>query len=371
VGLAILLVVVVVAAGFKLRDMYRDLLSDTPASLPVMTLSEDEKAAIRDKFASVPVTVLSGEPGSFAFTEEDLNELVASVDEFDELRGKVYFRVLEDTLAIDVALGLDFIDVELLAGKYLNGRLALNLDVRGGRAHCHVADMRLNDKPVPKWITRMAGKSNLLAEAYADEEARLMLDAVADISVSDNALHLETKAGPKYLADAPLRVRMYRPTAAEKERTRAKIARLQEAARNGEVATVKFSEKELNTILVSDSALEDNPGRYRGELYRDVMRVKGTTPLAEFLKAEAAAGKHVNAEFSLEAVEEEGRAALLVRGLKVNGNELPPVLAEELVGEDLLQKALEDPAGDRSELLTRIRSMTIRDGNLAVTTKGR
>jgi len=188
-------------AGRMLYKKAMAYVSDNPATIEVYQATEQEVADVKDKCAAIRNAVESGEGGSFAFTADEFNTLIASEEKLKELRGKLFVKIDNNVISAEGSVPLEKLEIGPLKGKYLNGNIGIEVKTEHGRLKVFLTDVVVNGESVPESFLKELRKKDLAAELYANRDPKTQ-EAMAEfeekvekIDVADGKLAFTLRVG--------------------------------------------------------------------------------------------------------------------------------------------------------------------------------
>lgn len=190
--LAVVLIVVVVALVlfWRFRSL-RDEFADT--SLEAVPVAEADAATARrlNRTAEqLERAVKEGRTERFEFTEEQLNQMIATLPAAQEARGKAQVRIVDDRLKVRTGLPLD--QVPGFQGRFLNGEFTLDLRLENGALDLRVVDAEVRGKPLPPAIMARLRDYNLADQALRNPDVRRHLEGLRGLRLEGGRLIVET-----------------------------------------------------------------------------------------------------------------------------------------------------------------------------------
>ncbi len=184
----------IVAVGLGLRAMRKQVLGITdpaPADIPVARVQASQARRIRAKALAFQTALRQGRRGTFRFTADDLNGMIATDKGAQSLRGKTFLTIEGNRLIADACLPLD--RVPGLRGRYINGKVELDVQVRNGRLEVYPLDIVVKGKPLPPRLMKVFKARNLAEQFTADPNVRNALAHIESLKVENGAIVVKTK----------------------------------------------------------------------------------------------------------------------------------------------------------------------------------
>jgi len=194
-GIAALCVVVVagiVAAIliWKFRSL-RDEFSDTELkTVPVAETNADTARRLTRTFEQMQRAVKEGRAERFAFTDQQINQMVATVPAIQEARGRAHFAIVDDHLKVEAGIPLS--QIPGFQGRYLNGEFTLDIRLEKDALSVRVLDARIRGQPLPPAILSHLRSLNLAEQAMQNPEFRKQLSGIKALRIEAGKLVVET-----------------------------------------------------------------------------------------------------------------------------------------------------------------------------------
>ena len=194
---SLLLVVVLVAglAGFRyFKKMFNDFTDTKPMVLPKVQLPQPEMDALQRRVETFRDAVRLGQPtGPLALTPDEINALIGSDPDLQELKGKLYVSIQDDQLSGQVSVPMDQLGLPIFRGRYLNGTGAFELSFRNGILRITPQSFVVRGKPVPEMYMEKIRKQNLAGDINHNARAQVAMDKLQDIKIKEGKLVLVPK----------------------------------------------------------------------------------------------------------------------------------------------------------------------------------
>ena len=175
---------------WKFRAL-RDEFADTQVqSVPIAETNAEAARRLTRTFEQMQRAVQEGRSERFVFTDQQLNQMVATVPAVQEGRGKVHFAIAGEHLKIQAGLPLE--QVPGFQGRYLNGEFTVDLRMENGALRLYVLDAAVRGKPLPPVIMERLRGIDLAAQVQQDPEVRRQLAGIKTLRIENGKLLLET-----------------------------------------------------------------------------------------------------------------------------------------------------------------------------------
>jgi hypothetical protein len=172
----------------KLVDEYT---STTPDTLPVVTISEEDRKALNDRFETFSKAADEGKSAEIVLTSDEINALI---DENPQWKGKIYVTLKDDVVNARLNLPLDNVPLPGTKGRYLVGSGTLKVSIVSGLLDVRAQKIEVNGKPLPdKFMASFSGE-NLAKESNKDAEQSAKLRKIESLVVKNSKVRLKTKA---------------------------------------------------------------------------------------------------------------------------------------------------------------------------------
>jgi len=194
---SLLLVVVLVAglAGFRYaKKMFNDFTDTKPMALPKVQLPQTEMDALQRRVETFRDAVRLDQPtASLVLTPAEINALIGSDPDLQELRGKLYVSIQDDQLNGQVSLPMEQLGLPIFRGRYLNGTGPFELSFRNGMLRITPQSFVVRGKRVPEVYMEKIRKQNLAADLNHNPRAQAAMNKLQDIKIKDGKLLIVPK----------------------------------------------------------------------------------------------------------------------------------------------------------------------------------
>jgi hypothetical protein len=191
VGL-LMMFVVVVAGLLGLRyakKMVTDFTDTSPATLPTVNLPPAEidqlnkkvdgfREGLRNKTATAPLTL----------SADELNALIATNPDLQQLKGKLYVSIEGDQLKGQVSVPMEDLGLPAFRGRYLNGKATFSLALKNGMLRLTAQHITVKDKPMPDIYMQKIRTQNFGKNINSDPRASAALNNFQEIQVNDGRM---------------------------------------------------------------------------------------------------------------------------------------------------------------------------------------
>lgn len=161
------------------------------AHIPVAQVKPAQARTLQAKARAFDSALKRGRAGTYRFTADDLNALVATAPDLETLRGKAFVTIDGKRLIADTSIPLD--QVPGLHGRYINGKVELDVRVRNGRLEVYPLGITVKGKPVPPQLMAAFKTRNLAEQAQADPNFQKALAHIDSLKIENGAVVIRTK----------------------------------------------------------------------------------------------------------------------------------------------------------------------------------
>ncbi|NOY80268.1 MAG: hypothetical protein GXP31_04600 [Kiritimatiellaeota bacterium] len=193
-GASVICLLGLLAAGLGLKMAHKRVLGftdATPAAIPVAQVNANQARRIRLKALAFQTALQKGRPGTFRFTADDLNAMIAADKSAESLKGKAFLTIDGNRLIADACLPLD--RVPGLRGRYINGKIQLDIQIRNGRLEVYPLDIIVKGKPLPPRLMKVFKTRNLAEQIQADPNVQKALAHIESLEIVNGAVVVKTK----------------------------------------------------------------------------------------------------------------------------------------------------------------------------------
>ncbi len=161
--------------------------SPAPEELPRVQVSEEERAAVRDRVNAFRKALAAGEAvDPLVLDSADLNALI---EENPNLRGRLFARVDGDKLKAKISFPLEKLKIGMLKGRYLNGEAELKASLSDGILMVRLVTLEGNGKRPPEWFLAELRKQNLAKDAYDNPDNAEVIRQFESLEIKDGKNH--------------------------------------------------------------------------------------------------------------------------------------------------------------------------------------
>lgn len=153
------------AVGFALYQKAREYTSAEAVALPVHEASAEEIRDVTNRVEEFKKAVESNGEAVLELSGDDINTLIAGEKNWQDMKGKVFFRVSDGLVHIDASVPLT--QVAGFSDRYLNGTVGFEASVVDGRPKLLPKTIDLNGKKLPKELEQ--GVAEGFSEGFVEE----------------------------------------------------------------------------------------------------------------------------------------------------------------------------------------------------------
>lgn len=193
--LGLILLMTAIGVGLvlhKARQLRNEYTDTTPLQVPVVTPSPQRARELAREYDTMKGAIKEGKQETFVLSADDLNQMLAAVDDADPLRGRVLFAIEDDRLKATASVPLDMIPG--FQGRFLNGNFDLDLRCENGVLEIYAHQVTVNGKPFPPALMSQLRSRNLAQELYKNPEAVDKLKNIESLKIENGKLVFTTKA---------------------------------------------------------------------------------------------------------------------------------------------------------------------------------
>ena len=160
-----------------------------PMTLPTVELPAAEAEALQARFETFKQAIQNGTGvPPLALGTQELNALIATLPDFQALKGKVFVAIEGESLKGQVSIPLDRIPIGRVKGRYLNGSAGFKVGMEDGILIVNLDNVTVKGNPVPEQIMARLRQENWAKEAYSNTNAASLLRRFESIAIKDSRL---------------------------------------------------------------------------------------------------------------------------------------------------------------------------------------
>ena len=191
------------AAAYTAYYYYNKLLQEytatAPIALPPLTITEEDRKAIDDRWKGFQEAADRGEPAELVLTANDINALIS---ENEALKGTVYISIEGSEIGGQVSFPLSKLGIPGGAGRYFNGNAKFTVSLEDGYLEAFIKSIEVNGKTPPDDVLKQLGSQNILKDVKFENETRDKMRKIESLTVKDGKIILKSRA-KKADGDAP------------------------------------------------------------------------------------------------------------------------------------------------------------------------
>ena len=167
--------------------------SDKPAEMPVLKVTEQEKADLAKRVDAFTRSLKAGASGQeLTLTSRDINALIQKNPGWAESGGRAYVTLDGDKIRGDVSLPLDKLGASF-KGRWLNGSGTFRVETAAGRLLVFMDTLSVRDKTVPDKFMAGLRNKNLAEDAAKNPKNAEFLAKIESVSVREGKLRIRAK----------------------------------------------------------------------------------------------------------------------------------------------------------------------------------
>src|SRR5207302_9903530 len=135
----------------QLKKMLYEYSDDKPLALPKVQVSPAQAQEIQRRVESFRDAVQTGRSTPpLELTTDEINALIATDPQFENLRGKVFVEIEADRLKGQVSVPFSDLGLNRFRGRYLNGTGTFSISLKNGSIDVRAEQIEVKGKPLPK-----------------------------------------------------------------------------------------------------------------------------------------------------------------------------------------------------------------------------
>lgn len=195
VVLAVLAFLSFVALMFVLyyyaNRMVHEYTATAPVKLPQVSMDDDQRKAIDDRWKAFTANVEKGEAAEIVLTADDINALLS---ENPQIKGKAYITLKGDQVSSQLSWPLDDFGFPLWKGRYLNGNASLTVTMNNGLLDIRIKSIEVNGKTPPPDVLVKLGRENIIKNVKFDQDAYAKMQQVEKLEIKDGKVFIKTRS---------------------------------------------------------------------------------------------------------------------------------------------------------------------------------
>ncbi|HVM47437.1 MAG TPA: hypothetical protein VMU04_05385 [Candidatus Acidoferrum sp.] len=203
-GLVLLLVIAilgVIAFNYgkkKLSAMVNQYTDTQPMALPTVQMSSADAAKLKQRFEEFQQAMRAGRPAPpLELTADDINELIATSQGKNSLKGKFYVSFAGDRVKGELSLPLADIGWKMFRNRYLNGSGTFNVSLQHGVLFVSPQTLEVKGKPLPEMYMQSLRAVNFAAGLTNQPNTMTVLQNLESVQVKEGKLIVTPKAQPE------------------------------------------------------------------------------------------------------------------------------------------------------------------------------
>ncbi len=153
---AIIVAVVIVGGALFAINYVKNLPKKFTSNEPIVVVSAEaspaEAEAVQSKFDAFRTALANGDEAQpFTLTTDEVNALISSHPDLEEINGKARVEFIDDKLQADVSVPLEGVN-DLVDGRYFNGRATIKFKYLNGNATYDIESIEVNGNKLPKFV---------------------------------------------------------------------------------------------------------------------------------------------------------------------------------------------------------------------------
>jgi hypothetical protein len=200
--------VIVTALGVKYAfNQLRDAATDSePIELQKVELPDAERDALIERVDSWKAALdEGGETTALILSEQDVNGLIQYHESFENARDNLYVSIADSKITGDMSWPLDDFSIPGLAGRYFNGSVEFEAELRDGRLEVYITGGTVKGDAIPDEALEGLRVQNLADGYNQNPEARKSLEMIESIEIRGDTIVI-TPVGAEAEAEAEAEV---------------------------------------------------------------------------------------------------------------------------------------------------------------------
>jgi hypothetical protein len=179
-----------------------------PRPLPAAAAAPGQAEQLQRQLSAFRAALDEGKPAQLTLTADDMNILIASDKDLSPLKDKVHVWIRNEEVGADFSVPLDdlfnhfdkawldFLKLQPLQGRYLNGSTALEANLKPNDSLIvRIRDIEVKGQRLPEPILAELRAKNLAEKAYEKPENAAAVRHLQRVAVADGRLVVESKGG--------------------------------------------------------------------------------------------------------------------------------------------------------------------------------
>jgi len=161
--------------------------SPTSAVIQALELSDVQRGEMEEKYEGIRTGLEDHTGLVYTLTADDLNNWIGSES---DLSGKFYVYIADDVITADASIPLDEFGI---AGRYLNGKVDLEVEYESGNLQVYANHVEVNGEALPESFMEDVLRE-ILANRNANPNVQDGLRNVESIEIKDGKIFITAKA---------------------------------------------------------------------------------------------------------------------------------------------------------------------------------
>lgn len=136
--------------------------SEAPKEVPVVTVTDKDKKDVLQKYRKIRASIEHSKSCRMELKGEQLNMLIALLEEFAPYRGKVGLEVKDNIVIAELSVPLT--NIPLMSGRYLVGKFDMSVSVKDGELTATVQRGTVNGNEATEWMIQKLNDKLALPE---------------------------------------------------------------------------------------------------------------------------------------------------------------------------------------------------------------
>lgn len=188
--LTVLAVAGIVALGYfgmrMVKGMVNEYTEPNPMTLPVVKISSDDAQKTKLKVMTFKSAIERGEePAPLTLTAQEINGLIGTEPDYQQLRGKVYVTIENDIVKGQISIPMADLG---FPGRYLNGSAVFNIFTDESGLNIFINDFEVGGKRPPQAVMEQMKRQNMAANFENQPQNQKLVRAIKRIDVKDGAI---------------------------------------------------------------------------------------------------------------------------------------------------------------------------------------
>ena len=180
----------------KVANLIEQYTETTAGQIPVSQMPADQVADLLKRYQEFKSAIEAGRPTPpLRLTGDDINALIASVPDWNDLKGRAFVAIEGEDLSAKVSFPIDqFAQLPWLGqakGRYLNGAATVGITTVNGRISVSFKSLEVKGNSLPEPALVQLRSQNLLEKSY--QQTNSSISKLGSAEVKDGVLTLQGK----------------------------------------------------------------------------------------------------------------------------------------------------------------------------------